>query len=98
MAQTRGTWSELYDNVEKMVMGVMFQQLKELPPIYREYYNVKTSSKKFQPLIIQLKSSRSGINYGKKTAYLNPTRKPKKLLLSLSLRQILRAPCIWDTP
>ena len=48
MAQTRGTWSELYDNVEKMVMGVMFQQLKELPPIYREYYNVKTSSKRFE--------------------------------------------------
>lgn len=47
MAQTRGTWNELYDNVEKTVFGVMFQQLKELTPFWRQYYNVKTSSRKF---------------------------------------------------
>ena len=48
MAQTRGTWSELYDNVDKTVAGVMFQQLKELPPIWREVYNVKSSDRKFE--------------------------------------------------
>jgi len=48
MAQTRGTWAELYDNVDKTVMGVMFNQLKELPPIWREVYNVKSSDRKFE--------------------------------------------------
>lgn len=45
--QTRGTWPDLYDNVEKTVFGVMMAQLKELPPMWRMYYNVKTSSRKF---------------------------------------------------
>jgi hypothetical protein len=47
MAQSRGTWPELYDNVEKTVFGVMFNVLRELPPKWREYYNVKTSTRKF---------------------------------------------------
>jgi len=48
MAQTRGAWTELSDNVEKQIFGVMFQQLKELPSIHRRYYNTKTSNKKFE--------------------------------------------------
>ena len=48
MAQTRGQWPELYDNVEKTVRGVMFQELKERPAIFRRYYNVKSSDKKFE--------------------------------------------------
>ena len=48
MAQTRGQWPELYDNVEKAVMGVMFQQLRERPAIYRQYYNLKSSDRKFE--------------------------------------------------
>jgi hypothetical protein len=48
MAQTRGSWAELSDNVEKTVRGIMFQQLKELRPIYRDYYNIKKSDKKFE--------------------------------------------------
>jgi len=48
MAQTRGQWAELYDSVEKTVNGVMFAQLKERPAIYRRYYNVKNSNRKFE--------------------------------------------------
>jgi hypothetical protein len=46
--QTRGTWPELYDAVEKTVHGVMFQTLKELPAKWRDIYNIKTSSRKFE--------------------------------------------------
>lgn len=48
MPQTRGTWPELYDNVEKTIQGIMFAQLRELPPLYEQYYNVKTSTKRFE--------------------------------------------------
>ncbi len=48
MAQTRGSWNELYDNVDKEIFGVMMQQLKELPAIYTRYYNSKSSDRKFE--------------------------------------------------
>jgi len=48
MPQTRGSWAQLYDNVDKTVQGVMLQQLKELPAKWREVYNIKTSSRKFE--------------------------------------------------
>lgn len=48
MAQTRGTWTELYDNVEKTIKTVIRDSLRELPPIWRQYYNVLDSDKKFE--------------------------------------------------
>ncbi len=47
MAQTRGTWSELYDSIDKTVQGVMGTTLRELEAKWRMVYNVKSSSKKF---------------------------------------------------
>ena len=48
MAQVRGTFTELYDNVDKTVKTVLRDSLKELPPIWRKYYNVLDSDKKFE--------------------------------------------------
>lgn len=48
MAQTRGTFVELYDNIDKTVFTVLNDQLKELKPIWRQYFNVKDSDKKFE--------------------------------------------------
>lgn len=50
MAQVRGTFTELYDGVEKTIKTVIFDTLTELKPIYTEYTNVKTSGKKFERL------------------------------------------------
>jgi len=46
--QTRGTFSELYDNVDKQVNTLLFTALKELPAIWREYINVKDSKRRFE--------------------------------------------------
>lgn len=48
MAQVRGTFPELYDNVEKTIKTIIFDSLSELKPIYRQYTNMKTSGKKFE--------------------------------------------------
>ncbi len=48
MAQTRGTFSALYDNVDKMIMFITGDKLRELPEIYSDYYAIKTSQKKFE--------------------------------------------------
>lgn len=48
MAQTRGSWPELYDNIDKMVMGVMKAQLKENEAYWRQIFNVKSSDRKFE--------------------------------------------------
>ena len=48
MAQLRGTFAELYDNVDKTVKTVLRDSLKEIPPIWRKYYNVLDSDKKFE--------------------------------------------------
>lgn len=46
--QTRGTFPELNDGIEKDVRMVLGDVLKELQPIYKDYTNMKTSSKKFE--------------------------------------------------
>lgn len=51
MAQVRGTFAELYDNVDKTFYGIMKDQLKELPRIYPEYFNIKSSDRKFERVI-----------------------------------------------
>ena len=51
MAQTRGTFDALYDNVDKTLMGIMKGQLKELPRIYPDVYNIKTSDRKFERVV-----------------------------------------------
>ncbi len=48
MAQLRATFVELYDNIDKTVFTVLNDQLKELKPMWRQYFNVKTSDKKFE--------------------------------------------------
>lgn len=48
MAQVRGTFTELYDSVEKTIRTVIFDTLDELKPIYTDYTNMKTSDKKFE--------------------------------------------------
>src|SRR6476646_9054383 len=51
MAQTRGVFDALYDNVDKSLFAVMKDRLKELARIYTEYYNVKTSDRKFERVV-----------------------------------------------
>ena len=46
--QVRGTYAALYDSVEKTIKTIIFDALQELPPIYKGYYNMKTSNKKFE--------------------------------------------------
>ena len=48
MAQTRGTFAELYDNIDKMVFTILYDAQKELPAIWRDIYQIKTSDKKFE--------------------------------------------------
>src|SRR5689334_18182813 len=51
MAQTRGQFDALYDNVDKTLAGIMKAQLKELPRIYPKIYNVRTSDRKFERVV-----------------------------------------------
>ena len=51
MAQTRGTFDALNDNVDKTLQGIMKAQLKELPKIYTGYYNIKSSDRKFERIV-----------------------------------------------
>ena len=48
MAQTRGTFAELYDNLDKAVYTLLFDAQKELPKIWTKIFNVKSSDKKFE--------------------------------------------------
>jgi hypothetical protein len=48
MAQTRGTFTELYDNVDKAVFTLLFDAQKELKRLWSQVYNIKTSDKKFE--------------------------------------------------
>jgi hypothetical protein len=48
LAQVRGTFTELNDNVDKTFFSVMKGQLKEIPKIYTDYYNVRSSDRKFE--------------------------------------------------
>ena len=51
MAQTRGVFDALYDNVDKTFSAIMKDRLKELARIYTDYYNVKTSDRKFERIV-----------------------------------------------
>lgn len=46
--QTRGTFPQLNDNVDKTVFALLGKQLKELSTIWTEYYERKSSDKKFE--------------------------------------------------
>jgi len=48
MAQVRGTFAELYDNLDKSIYTLLFDALKELPKIWTKVYNVKQSDRKFE--------------------------------------------------
>ncbi len=51
MAQTRGVFDQLYDNVDKTLSAVMKDKLKELAKIYTGIFNVKTSDRKFEQVV-----------------------------------------------
>ena len=51
MAQVRTSFDALYDNVDKTIYGVMKGQLKELPRIYTDIYNIKSSDRKFERVV-----------------------------------------------
>ena len=51
MAQVRGTFAELYDNVDKTFTAIMKDELRELPRIYTGYFNIKTSDRKFERIV-----------------------------------------------
>ncbi len=46
--QVRGTFPELYDNIDKTVKTIIRDTLAELPAVWREVFNVKSSEKKFE--------------------------------------------------
>jgi hypothetical protein len=48
MAQTRGTFPALNDNVDKAFFSVMKDRLSELPRIYTKTFAVKSSNRKFE--------------------------------------------------
>lgn len=51
MAQTRGTFDALYDNVDKTMSAIMKDKLKELARIYTDIFNIKTSDRKFERVV-----------------------------------------------
>lgn len=51
MAQTRGTFDALYDNVDKSLSAIMKDKLTELARIYTQIFNVKTSDRKFERVV-----------------------------------------------
>ena len=51
MAQVRGSFVELYDNIDKEFYAVMKDRLKELPKIYPNVFNIKTSDRKFERIV-----------------------------------------------
>jgi len=48
MAQTRGSLPALYDNIDKDIITLVGDTLKELPKVWREIYRIKTSKRKFE--------------------------------------------------
>lgn len=47
-AQVRGTFSALYDNVEKVIIFITNDKLKQLPELYSDIFAIKSSDKKFE--------------------------------------------------
>jgi len=48
MAQVRGTFAALYDNVDKVVTGILRDSLNELPAVWKKYFDIKSSDRKFE--------------------------------------------------
>jgi hypothetical protein len=48
MAQTRGTFSSLYDNIDKALFTLAFDNFKSLPALWKQVYTIRTSDKKFE--------------------------------------------------
>src|SRR3990167_6002002 len=46
MPQSRGTFAEIHDNLDRSVYTLLGKEYKELSPIWRKYYDVKTSQKR----------------------------------------------------
>ena len=46
MAQTRGTFTELHDNLDRAVFTLLGKEYKELKSIWRQYYLIKNSQKR----------------------------------------------------
>jgi len=46
MAQTRGTFAELHDNLDRSVFTLLGKEYKEIAPTWRKYYQVKNSQKR----------------------------------------------------
>jgi hypothetical protein len=51
MAQTRGTFQSLYDNVDKAFFSIMKDRLSELARIYPKTFSIKTSNRKFERVV-----------------------------------------------
>ncbi len=51
MAQPRGLFPELNDNVDKTFSAIMKDRLRELPKIYTQYFSTKTSDRKFERIV-----------------------------------------------
>ena len=51
MAQVRGIFPELYDSVDKDLKTIIFDSLQELDPVYKSYYNMRKSDKKFERVV-----------------------------------------------
>jgi len=51
MAQTRGQFDALNDNVDKTLSAIMKDRLTELPRIYPKIYNIKSSDRKFERIV-----------------------------------------------
>ncbi|MCR4339557.1 MAG: hypothetical protein NUW01_06685, partial [Gemmatimonadaceae bacterium] len=49
--QVRGTFTELYDGVDKTIKTIISDALSELSPIYKQYCNMKSSDKKFERVV-----------------------------------------------
>ena len=45
MAQTRGSLSQLHDNTDRQVFVMLGNQLKKIPPGWRDYFKVETSTR-----------------------------------------------------
>ena len=46
MPQTRGTFSELHDNLDRAIFTLLGKEYRELNPIWRKYFTVKNSQKR----------------------------------------------------
>jgi hypothetical protein len=51
MAQVRGTFPALYDNVDKDIIALVGDTLSELPAVWRDIYRIKSSKRKFERVV-----------------------------------------------